>query len=229
MKNTVRFCAAAVMSTFCTMSAQAIADTLRVEVTSKASSLELVPANASCVASAGKSAPGENRSLPMKWSAGPAGTQSYALTMVDLDVPSDLSTLNRVGKNITVDAPRMAFVHWVLANIPKNRTSLAEAADGDGHLHGGLPLEQTTYGIRGQNGFAAFLKDGPYGGYMGPCPPWNDELVHRYRVTVYALDVDRLRLPRAFTQADLLSAMSGHVVATGSTEVDYSVNPKAKR
>ncbi|MGZ2482589.1 phosphatidylethanolamine-binding protein (PEBP) family uncharacterized protein [Rhizobium pisi] len=24
------------------------------------------------------------------------------------------------------------------------------------------------------------MKDGPNGGYMGACPPWNDERVHRY-------------------------------------------------
>ncbi|SDG36590.1 hypothetical protein SAMN05216466_10388 [Paraburkholderia phenazinium] len=229
MNNTVRLCAAAAISTFSTISALASSDALQVEVTSQASRQELAPANASCVtSSAGGTMPGANRSLPLKWSAGPAGTKSYALTMVDLDVPRDLSTLNKVGTSIAVDAPRMEFVHWILANIPKDRTTLAEAEDGEGRLHGGLPLEQTAYGLRGQNGFAAFMKDGPYGGYMGPCPPWNDERAHRYQVTVYALDVDRLRLSRTFTRAELLGAMSGHVLATGSTEVDYSVNPKAR-
>ncbi|WP_318013379.1 YbhB/YbcL family Raf kinase inhibitor-like protein [Rhizobium sp. 3T7] len=59
---------------------------------------------------------------------------------------------------------------------------------------GGLPLTMTEHGCRGQNGFAAFLKDGPYGGYMGACPPWNDLRIHR-GVTVHALDTDRLMLP----------------------------------
>ena len=30
---------------------------------------------------------------------------------------------------------------------------------------------------------------GDYHGYDGPCPPWNDEIPHRYVFTVYALDV----------------------------------------
>jgi Raf kinase inhibitor-like YbhB/YbcL family protein len=150
------------------------------------------------------------------------------LTLVDPDVPLDLSTLNKPGTTIAIDAPRQEFVHWVLADIPKDRTTLPEALDGDGNLQGGLPLERTAYGLRGQNGFAAFMKDGPYGGYMGPCPPWNDERVHRYRLTVYALDVGTLGLSGAFTHADLLRAMSTHVLATGSTSVDYFVNRAAR-
>ena len=39
---------------------------------------------------------------------------------------------------------------------------------------------------------------GDYGGYDGPCPPWNDELLHHYRFTLYALDVPSLGLPGAF-------------------------------
>ena len=33
---------------------------------------------------------------------------------------------------------------------------------------------------------------GDYFGYDGPCPPWNDALVHRYVFTLYALDVATL-------------------------------------
>jgi Raf kinase inhibitor-like YbhB/YbcL family protein len=230
--HTVMRCVAIATSALCTMNSPAASASpggFEVRLTTKPPRNELAPANASCVAaSATSTAPGANRSLPVKWSQGPAGTKSYAVTMIDLDVPRDLSTLNQTEKTIAGNAPRMEFVHWVLADIPAERTALAEAEDGDGHLHGGLPLERTAYGVRGQNGFAAFMKDGPYGGYMGPCPPWNDARVHRYRVTVYALDVSRLPLSTAFTKAELLHAMTGHVLATASTEVEYSVNPSAK-
>jgi Raf kinase inhibitor-like YbhB/YbcL family protein len=229
MNNTATVYAAAFACALFATSAMALPDALRVELA--AGTLhghELPTANASCVRSAAGSAPGANRSLAVKWTIGPAGTRSYALTMVDLDVPADLSTLNKAGTVIAADAPRMEFVHWVLADIPKNVTALAETADGDGQPQGGLPLERTSHGLRGQNGFAAFMKDGPYGGYMGPCPPWNDERVHRYRVTVYALDVDSLGISGAFTRADLLKSAQGHVLATGSAEVDYSVNSAAK-
>lgn len=122
----------------------------------------------------------------------------------------------------------MEFTHWVLAVIPVSMTGIAEGADGDGLPQGGLPLQRTDHGRRGQNGFAAFLKDGPYGGYMGACPPWNDERVHRYRITVYALDVEKLDLPNAFTRADLLAAAKGHIVSSGAAELRYTINAEAR-
>jgi Raf kinase inhibitor-like YbhB/YbcL family protein len=185
--------------------------------------------NASCVAADGKAAPGRNRSPALSWSKGPAGTRSYALAMTDPDVPADLSLLNREGTEIGAALPRMEFTHWILADIPAAVTRLAEGADGDGVAQSGLPLEKTGHGRRGQNGFAAFLKDGPHGGYMGACPPWNDLRIHRYRVTVYALDTDRLTLPDAFTRAEFLAAAKGHIVSSGAAELTYTINAKATK
>lgn len=51
--------------------------------------------NASCIAASGKAAAGENRSPALSWSRGPEATRSYALTMIDPDVPADLTLLNR--------------------------------------------------------------------------------------------------------------------------------------
>lgn len=189
----------------------------------------LASENASCVAASGKAAAGANKSPALSWSAGPSGTRAYALAMTDPDVPADLSLLNQPGTKIRRDQPRMEFTHWILAEIPADVTQLAEGADGDGLPKGGLPLEATAHGRRGQNGFASFFKDGAYGGYMGPCPPWNDLLAHRYRVTVYALDTDRLDLPAAFTRADFLTAASGHVLASGAAELTYAINGKATK
>lgn len=186
-------------------------------------------ANASCVAADGKAAPGRNRSPAISWSKGPAGTRSYALVMTDPDVPADLSLLNRQGAEIASDLPRIEFTHWILADIPASVTRLSEGSDGDGMPQGGLPLERTEHGRRGQNGFAAFLKDGPHGGYMGACPPWNDLRIHRYRVTVYALDTDRLTLPDAFTRADYLAAANGHIISSGAAELTYTINAKATK
>ena len=49
-------------------------------------------------------------------------------------------------------------------------------------------------GINDYTGWFAGDKDmaGNYFGYDGPCPPWNDEIPHRYVFTLYALDVPRL-------------------------------------
>ena len=197
----------------------------------KSNGQTLLPENASCVSTGSdKSAPGPNKSPAVSWSKGPKGTRSYALTMVDPDVPADFSLFNKADKTIPKDFKRMEFVHWVLADIPPSRTSLAEGTDGSGPSANGLPLERTAYGRRGQNGAGGGnLKDGPHGGYMGACPPWNDERVHGYHVTVYALDVDRLNLPDLFTRADLIAAAKGHILASGSQELFYTLNAKAAK
>lgn len=150
--------------------------------------------------------------------------------MVDPDVPSDFSLFNKDDKSIPKNFKRIEFVHWVLADIPASLTSLPEGADGDNSPAAGLPLERTDHGRRGQNGTGdGSLKNGPHGGYMGACPPWNDERVHGYHVTIYALDVDRLNLPDLFTRADLLAAAKGHILASGSQELLYTLNAKARK
>ena len=39
---------------------------------------------------------------------------------------------------------------------------------------------------------------GDYYGYDGPCPPWNDDLLHHYHFRVYALDVPTLGISGRF-------------------------------
>ncbi|MBO9097739.1 MULTISPECIES: YbhB/YbcL family Raf kinase inhibitor-like protein [unclassified Rhizobium] len=189
----------------------------------------LPPANAACVVHQGKLRPGRNESPSLSWSKGPAGTKSYAVTMVDPDVPVDRSGFNRDDTVIAETAPREEFVHWVLADIPSDFSHLPEAIDGNGVTKAGLPLKRTDHGRRGQNGFGeGSLKNGPQGGYHGACPPWNDQRVHHYRVTVYALDVEHLGLPDAFTRSDLLRAADGHILSSGSAELRYTLNARAR-
>ncbi|OCJ11729.1 phosphatidylethanolamine-binding protein [Rhizobium sp. AC27/96] len=213
-----------------TLATPALAADLKVTI-EKSDGRMLLPENASCISTpSDKSAPGPNKSLPLSWSKGPKGTRSYAIAMVDPDVPTDFSLFNKDDKTIPRDFKRMEFVHWVLADIPASRRALAEGADGNGPSATGLPLERTDYGRRGQNGAGGGnLKDGPHGGYMGACPPWNDERIHSYHVTVYALDVNRLNLPDLFTRADLIAAAKGHILASGSRELFYTMNAKAKK
>jgi phosphatidylethanolamine-binding protein (PEBP) family uncharacterized protein len=67
---------------------------------------------------------------------------------------------------------------------------------------------------------------GQYHGYDGPCPPWNDELVHRYIFTVYALSAPSLNLSGDFDGAAVLAAIKDKVLAEGKLETKYTVNPK---
>jgi len=189
----------------------------------------LPPENASCVSHQGKFRPGLNESPSLSWSKGPAGTKSYAVTMVDPDVPVDRSGFNKDGTVIAETTPREEFVHWVLADIPADFSHLPQAIDGNGLTKSGLPLKRTDHGRRGQNGFGeGSMKNGPQGGYHGACPPWNDQRIHHYRVTVYALNVEHLPLPEAFTRADLLKVANGHVLSSGSAELRYTLNARAR-
>ena len=69
---------------------------------------------------------------------------------------------------------------------------------------------------------------GSYGGYDGPAPPWNDELVHEYCFTVYALDVATLGLSGEFTAADALAAMEGHILDQASWVGTYTLNAELR-
>src|ERR1043166_2870044 len=66
---------------------------------------------------------------------------------------------------------------------------------------------------------------GDYFGYDGPCPPWNDSIVHHYVFTLYALDVARLALQGNFKGPDVLGAMRRHVLGQASVTGLYSLNP----
>ena len=67
---------------------------------------------------------------------------------------------------------------------------------------------------------------GKYYGYDGPCPPWNDLRPHGYVFTLYAVDFPLLPLSGPFTAEDVLEAMKGHILASGSVTGMYSLNPE---
>ena len=64
-------------------------------------------------------------------------------------------------------------------------------------------------------------------GYDGPCPPWNDERLHHYVFTVYALDTDRLEVTRRVQPATMSSRLSkAHILDQASLTGTYTLNPK---
>lgn len=172
-----------------------------------------------------------NVSPAIRWSAGPAGTRSYALVMSDGDVPADFSQMNRADKMIAADAPRITIHHWVLADIPATLMALDEGAESTGVVPHGKPVGPTGHGVRGANDYTSFLAGNPdmagtYGGFDGPCPPDNDLLPHRYVVRVLALDVPTLGLTGAFGGPALLSAVKGHVLAEGEAMATFTRTPQ---
>lgn len=113
----------------------------------------------------------------LSWSGVPANTVSFVLICDD------------------PDAPFGTWVHWVVFNIPKERTHLEEdfakvAVAEDGTMQG--------------------LNDFGKVGYGGPCPP--EGKAHRYLFKLYALDTT-LSLSEQATKKDIIKAMQGHIIA----------------
>jgi Raf kinase inhibitor-like YbhB/YbcL family protein len=173
---------------------------------------------------------GPNVSPAVSWSAGPAGTKSYAVIMHDASVPTIFDDANQEGKTISAGLARMDFYHWILVDVPAGTTSIAKGAESDCVVAKGKPIGPVAYGVRGANNFGMFMAGnaemaGNYGGYDGPAPPWNDEIMHEYHFTVYALDVESLGIEGAFSGKDAVAAMAGHILAKGGVMGLYTLTP----
>jgi len=171
---------------------------------------------------------GGNVSPKISWSGKVDEAKSYVVLVVDKDVPASFELANQKDKVIPVDFSRQDFYHWVLVDIPVKRTSLAEGRSSTKVIEGGKPLGKTAYGVNGQNDYAKMNK-GPNGGYDGPCPPWNDERMHHYHFSVYALDVESLELKKNFSGRDVEKAMAAHIVGKGEVVGRFTTNPKVKK
>jgi Raf kinase inhibitor-like YbhB/YbcL family protein len=76
---------------------------------------------------------GKNLSLPLKWSGAPAGTQSFALSIVDP---------HPVARN---------WVHWLVVNLPAEASALEEGVSGKKMPHGVAELHN-SWGKPGYGG-----------------------------------------------------------------------------
>jgi len=123
---------------------------------------------------------GNDVSPPLQWQGIPAGAKSLVLIVDDPDAPDPR-------------APKMTWVHWVLANLTVDSGGLPE-----GIASADLPT-----------GTVEGLNDWKRTGYGGPCPPIGR---HRYFHKLYALDtvLGGLKHP---TKAQVEAAMKGHVLA----------------
>lgn len=123
------------------------------------------------------------------------------------DVPQGTRSLALIVDD--PDAPRGTFTHWVLYDIPADVTELAENVTGG------------TIGIAGRNSFG-------HSGYGGPCPPPADN-AHRYRFTLYALDIPSLAVGGNATREEVEAKIANHVVATAHIVGKYKRQPVAAR
>ena len=67
--------------------------------------------------------------------------------------------------------------------------------------------------------------EGDYLGYDGPCPPWNDSIIHHYHFVLYATDLERCPVEGAFTGSEVEAALAGHVLAEARVVGTYALNP----
>ncbi len=135
-------------------------------------------------------ADGDNISPHLAWSSTPDGTQSFALICDDPDAPSP----RRPAAN--------PWVHWVIYNIPGDRTELPAAIGRE------LEPHQVSGARQGVNSWSSDNV-----GYRGPEPPRGSG-THRYVFKLFALDAV-LQLEAGGTKQQLLEAIEGHVLGEG--------------
>lgn len=90
------------------------------------------------------------------------------------------------------------WVHWFVINIPPNISSIEEGAS---------KTEKMPKGCKELNNTFGWL------GYGGPQPPKGSG-PHKYEVTVYALDMDKLELDVHTPLKVFQKAIEGHIIAT---------------
>ncbi|WFU45290.1 YbhB/YbcL family Raf kinase inhibitor-like protein [Bradyrhizobium sp. CB82] len=108
------------------------------------------------------------------------------------------------------DAPTgHGWWHWLVFNIPGNVDGLPKGA---GDAKAGLMPKAV---IQGRNDFGA-------DGYGGPCPPPGNK-PHRYRITVFALDVERLpnATDASASAAQIESDLGSHTLAKATLTGRY--------
>ena len=106
----------------------------------------------------------------LRWSGVPEGTQSFALTVTDPDLPA------------AFNFPR-SFAHWMVHDIPGHIRELPEGASNS------LALPGTATELNSD--FVTFAIPGFGRGWGGPWPP---DRQHRYVFTLYALKTARVAL-----------------------------------
>jgi len=126
---------------------------------------------------------GENKSPELHWTNAPKGTKSFAITVYDPDAPTG-----------------SGWWHWLVVNIPKTTTSVANNASAQGTLPKGAIETVTDYGSAS---------------FGGACPPEGDK-AHTYIFTVYALDVEKLEVTDKSDSALVGYMINQHVLQKAS-------------
>lgn len=131
---------------------------------------------------------GENISPEIHWQGVPRKAKSLLLTIYDPDAPTG----------------GLGWMHWVVANIPINTTSLPRGAASNGQLPPGAVQTNTD--------FSKSM-------YGGPCPPIGR--AHRYIITVNALDIETLEVTTESSPALIGFMAHGHIIGKAKLIARY--------
>ncbi|MES2677449.1 MAG: YbhB/YbcL family Raf kinase inhibitor-like protein [Pseudomonadota bacterium] len=121
----------------------------------------------------------------------PANAKSLALTVYDPDAPTG-----------------SGWWHWVVYNIPAKTKTIFS-----GDVTHSKELSFGKAAVFGKNDFGTFE-------YGGPCPPAGHG-VHHYTLTVYALGVDKLNLPKDASAALIGYNINANMVDKASITALY--------
>ncbi|ACV33735.1 YbhB/YbcL family Raf kinase inhibitor-like protein [Accumulibacter sp.] len=177
---------------------------------------------------------GRNLNPHLAWSDAPPGTHSFVIICHDPDVPSKGDDVNQEDRTVPASLPRVDFFHWVLVDLPASLGEISEGEFSSDVTPRGKPGPHAPHDARqGINDYTGWFDSdndmrGDYYGYDGPCPPWNDEIVHHYVFTVFALDVGRLDVDGKLTGPQVRAAIQGHILAQASLTGTYTLNPSLK-
>lgn len=172
-----------------------------------------------------------NKNPHLAWSGLPAGTKSLVLICHDSDVPSKGDDVNQEGKTVPADLPRVDFFHWALVDLPAASATIMAGEFCNGVTPRGKPGPASLRGARsGINDYTGWFAGdaamaGDYYGYDGPCPPWNDSILHHYVFTLYALDIARVPIDGKFTGQQVRDAIRAHILDQAKIVGVYTLNP----
>ncbi len=151
----------------------------------------------------------------IRWSGAPKATKSFAVFMMDPDVPADFTDAGKEGAVIAADAPRQEFFHWGVVDI----------STAVNHIPGGASTTPLKAGRALSNDLDAAGYVATTGEYGGPCPPWNDARLHHYHFIVLALaETTAVDYPSAKAAFNAL-INSKALLATATVVGTYSLNP----
>jgi Raf kinase inhibitor-like YbhB/YbcL family protein len=177
---------------------------------------------------------GRNQNPALSWEEVPQGTRSFVLICHDSDVPSKPDDVNKESQLVPPELRRVDFYHWVLVDLPADAVAIEVGEFSEGVTPKGKAGPAAPRGARqGVNSYTEWFANDPdmagdYFGYDGPCPPWNDSIVHHYHFTLYALDSEGCPVGEKFTAVDVLKAIEGHVLAQAKLTGTYSLNPDVR-